>query len=49
MREKIKHPQQKLLILKVPPGPLFRQPCNQRLQALSHLAGTFEEKTMQND
>ena len=27
------------------PGPLFRQPCNRRLQALSHLAGTFEAET----
>ena len=31
------------------PGPLFRQPCNLRLQALSHFAGIFEEKTMQKD
>ena len=29
------------------PGPLFRQPCNRWLQALLHLAGTFEGKTMQ--
>ena len=30
-------------------SPLFRQPCNQRLQALSHLAGTFEGGKLQKD